>query len=93
MSVGLGNALSIFQRCMINIFLDLLEDYMEVFMDDFTVFTGDSSRISIRLPCLCPSCYRRTLTSSLISLVWISRAKEKTQVCANPPSTKLGTPV
>ncbi|RDY08466.1 Retrovirus-related Pol polyprotein, partial [Mucuna pruriens] len=38
MPFGLCNALSTFQRCMINIFLDLLEDWMEVFMDDFTVY-------------------------------------------------------
>ncbi|RDX88055.1 Retrovirus-related Pol polyprotein, partial [Mucuna pruriens] len=38
MSFGLFNSLSTFRRCMINILLDLLEDCMEVFMDDFTVY-------------------------------------------------------
>ncbi|RDX94243.1 Retrovirus-related Pol polyprotein from transposon 17.6, partial [Mucuna pruriens] len=38
MSFGLCNALSMFQRCMINIFSDLLEDCMEVFIDDFAVY-------------------------------------------------------
>ncbi|RDX73450.1 Retrovirus-related Pol polyprotein, partial [Mucuna pruriens] len=38
MSFQLCNALSTFQRCMISIFSDLLEDCMEVFMDDFTVY-------------------------------------------------------
>ncbi|RDX80726.1 Retrovirus-related Pol polyprotein from transposon opus, partial [Mucuna pruriens] len=38
MLFGLCNAPSMFQRCMINIFLDFLEDCMEVFMDDFTVY-------------------------------------------------------
>ncbi|RDY06471.1 hypothetical protein CR513_09537, partial [Mucuna pruriens] len=38
MSFGLCNSSSTFQRCMINIFLDLLEDCMEVFMDDYTVY-------------------------------------------------------
>ncbi|RDX97697.1 Retrovirus-related Pol polyprotein from transposon opus, partial [Mucuna pruriens] len=37
-SFGLCNALSTFQRCMISIFSNLLEDYMEVFIDDFTVY-------------------------------------------------------
>ncbi|RDY10469.1 Retrovirus-related Pol polyprotein from transposon 17.6, partial [Mucuna pruriens] len=38
MSFGLCNAPSTFQRCMLSIFSDLLEDCMEVFMDDFTVY-------------------------------------------------------
>ncbi|RDX99833.1 Retrovirus-related Pol polyprotein from transposon 17.6, partial [Mucuna pruriens] len=37
MLFGLCNALSTFQRCMISIFLDLLDECMEVFMDDFMV--------------------------------------------------------
>ncbi|RDY13900.1 Retrovirus-related Pol polyprotein, partial [Mucuna pruriens] len=38
MPFGLCNAPSTFQRCMTSIFSDLLQDYMEVFMDDFTVY-------------------------------------------------------
>ncbi|RDX68463.1 Retrovirus-related Pol polyprotein from transposon 17.6, partial [Mucuna pruriens] len=38
MPVGLCNASSTFQRCMISIFSNLLQDCMEVFMDDFTVY-------------------------------------------------------
>ncbi|RDX87068.1 Retrovirus-related Pol polyprotein from transposon 17.6, partial [Mucuna pruriens] len=38
MPFGLCNALSTFQRCMISIFSSLLEDCVEVFMDDFTVY-------------------------------------------------------
>ncbi|RDX84022.1 Retrovirus-related Pol polyprotein from transposon 17.6, partial [Mucuna pruriens] len=38
MSFRLCNASSTFQRCKISIFLDLLENYMEVFMDDFIVY-------------------------------------------------------
>ncbi|RDX95543.1 Retrovirus-related Pol polyprotein, partial [Mucuna pruriens] len=38
MPFGLCNALSMFQRCMMSIFSDLLQDCMEVFMDDFTVY-------------------------------------------------------
>ncbi|RDX68912.1 Retrovirus-related Pol polyprotein from transposon 17.6, partial [Mucuna pruriens] len=38
MSFGLYNAPSTFKRCMISIFSDLLEDCMEVFMDDFTIY-------------------------------------------------------
>ncbi|RDX84522.1 Retrovirus-related Pol polyprotein, partial [Mucuna pruriens] len=38
MPFGLCNAPSTFQRCMLSIFSDLLQDCMEVFMDDFTVY-------------------------------------------------------
>lgn len=38
MPFGLCNALGTFQRCMMSIFSDLLEDCIEVFMDDFTVY-------------------------------------------------------
>ncbi|GJY48544.1 reverse transcriptase domain-containing protein [Tanacetum coccineum] len=41
MPFGLCNALSTFQRCMMAIFYDMIEETMEVFMDDFSVF-GDS---------------------------------------------------
>ena len=41
MPFGLCNAPATFQRCMMAIFDDLVEDIMEVFMDDFSVF-GDS---------------------------------------------------
>nr|GEX33574.1 reverse transcriptase domain-containing protein [Tanacetum cinerariifolium] len=38
MSFGLCNALGTFQRCMMAIFHDMIEQTMEVFMDDFSVF-------------------------------------------------------
>ena len=38
MPVGLCNAPAIFQRCMMSMFLDLAEEVMEIFMDDFTVY-------------------------------------------------------
>nr|GEV56168.1 DNA-directed DNA polymerase [Tanacetum cinerariifolium] len=41
MPFGLCNALGTFQRCMMAIFHDMIENTMEVFMDDFLVF-GDS---------------------------------------------------
>ncbi|KAK0577054.1 hypothetical protein LWI29_027266 [Acer saccharum] len=41
MSFGLCNAPGTFQRCMMSIFSDMLEEIIEVFMDDFSVF-GDS---------------------------------------------------
>ena len=41
MPFGLCNAPATFQRCMLSIFSDMVERFLEVFMDDFTVF-GDS---------------------------------------------------
>ncbi|KAI3797202.1 hypothetical protein L1987_32457 [Smallanthus sonchifolius] len=38
MPFGLCNAPATFQRCMIAIFHDMIEDSMEVFMDDFSIF-------------------------------------------------------
>jgi len=38
MSFGLCNALTTFQRCMLSIFSNLVEKYIEVFMDDFCVW-------------------------------------------------------
>ena len=41
MPFGLCNAPATFQRCMMSLFSDLIEDCMEVFMDDFSIY-GDS---------------------------------------------------
>ena len=38
MPFGLCNALATFQRCMMSIFSDLVERFMEILMDDFSVY-------------------------------------------------------
>ena len=38
MSFGLCNVPATFQRCMFSIFSDLLDDCVEVFMDDFSIY-------------------------------------------------------
>nr|GEZ52273.1 reverse transcriptase domain-containing protein [Tanacetum cinerariifolium] len=43
MPFGLCNALGTFQRCMMAIFYDMIEETMEVFMDDFSVFEDSFS--------------------------------------------------
>ena len=40
MSFGLCNVPTTFQRCRIAIFLDMIENIIEVFMDDFSVYRG-----------------------------------------------------
>ena len=46
MPFGLCNAPATFQRCMMSLFSDLIEDCMEVFMDDFSVY-GDSFNLCL----------------------------------------------
>ena len=46
MPFGLCNAAATFQCCMMSIFSDMVEDCMEVFMDDLTIF-GDSFEICL----------------------------------------------
>ncbi|KAA3461513.1 Retrotransposon gag protein [Gossypium australe] len=38
MPFGLCNTLSTFMRCMIAIFADMLEEGLDIFMDDFSIF-------------------------------------------------------
>jgi len=38
MPFGLCNAPATFQRCMMSIFSEMVETFLEVFMDDFSVF-------------------------------------------------------
>ncbi|RDX74718.1 Retrovirus-related Pol polyprotein from transposon 17.6, partial [Mucuna pruriens] len=56
MPFGLYNAPSTFQRCMMSIFSDLLQDYMEVFMDDFTVYADSFEACLSNLSKLLKSC-------------------------------------
>ena len=46
MPFGLCNAPTTFQRCMMAIFSDMVDDIMEVFMDDFSIF-GDSFNLCL----------------------------------------------
>ncbi|XP_013607832.1 PREDICTED: uncharacterized protein K02A2.6-like [Brassica oleracea var. oleracea] len=55
MSFGLCNAPEIFHRCMMSIFTDLIEDIMEVFMDDFSVY-GSSFSVCLKNLCRVLQC-------------------------------------
>ena len=41
MPFGLCNAPAMFQWCMLGIFSDMVERFLEIFMDDFSVFGSD----------------------------------------------------
>lgn len=53
MSFGLCNAPATFQRCMMSIFADFIDDIMEVFIDDFSIcgqiFEGCLSNLEMLL--------------------------------------------
>jgi hypothetical protein len=47
-SFGLCNALVSFQRCMMSIFSDMIEEIMKVFVDDFSVY-GKTFEIVLKI--------------------------------------------
>ena len=53
MPIGLCNVPATFQRCMLSIFSDLLERFMEVYMDDITVYGGSYEECLINLELYC----------------------------------------
>ena len=44
MSFGLCNAPATFQRCMMSIFADLVEEVMKIFIDDFSMYGSSFER-------------------------------------------------
>nr|GEZ35485.1 retrovirus-related Pol polyprotein from transposon 17.6 [Tanacetum cinerariifolium] len=56
MPFGLCNALGTFQRCMLAIFHDMVENTMEVFMDDFSVFGNSFENCLSRLDKMLQRC-------------------------------------
>ena len=61
MPFGLCNAPATFQRCMLHIFSDMLENVCEVFMDDFSVFGNDFSSCLANLSKVLNRCMERNL--------------------------------
>jgi len=72
MPFGLCNALATFQRCMISIFFDMVELFLEIFMDDFSVFGSSFDECLYRLTLVLGRCKEKTLkilkcTASLLN--------------------------
>ena len=61
MPFGLCNAPATFQRCMLAIFGDMVENFIEVFMDDFSVFGSSYDHCLYNLACVLKRCQETNL--------------------------------
>ena len=61
MPFGLCNAPTTFQRCMISIFSDMVERFLEIFMDDFSVFGSSFDECLHRLMLVLVRCKEKNL--------------------------------
>ncbi|XP_073129373.1 uncharacterized protein [Henckelia pumila] len=61
MPFGLCNAPATFQRCMMAIFSDMVEEVMEIFMDDFSVFGSSFDRCLHNLTLVLQRCQEKNL--------------------------------
>ena len=61
MPFGLCNAPATFQRCMMSIFSDLVEEVMEIFMDDFTVYGSSFDQCLKNLETMLQRCQDKQL--------------------------------
>ena len=61
MAFGLCNAPSTFQRCMTLIFSNMLKDFIEVFMDDFSVCGSSFDTCLVNLECVLKRCQETNL--------------------------------
>ena len=62
MSFGLCNAPTTFQRCMMSMFSDLVEEAMEIFMDDFLVYGSCFEHCQKNLETVLQRCQDKNLT-------------------------------
>ena len=62
MPFGLCNASATFQRCMMSIFSDLVEEVMEIFMDDFTVYGSSFDQCLKNLETVLQRCQDKQLS-------------------------------
>ena len=61
MPFGLCNALVTFQRCMMAIFSDMIEDTIEIFMDDFSIFGSSFDKCLANLKKVLQKCEETNL--------------------------------
>ena len=61
MPFGLCNAPATFQRCMLSMFIDMVERIMEVYMDDISVYGGDFEECLTNLEAILQRCIEKNL--------------------------------
>jgi hypothetical protein len=61
MPFGLCNAPATFQRCMISIFFDMVEQFIEIFMDAFSIFDSSFQECLHRLTLVLVRCKEKNL--------------------------------
>lgn len=61
MPFGLCNAPTTFQRCMINIFSDMVKNYVKIFMDDLTIFESSFDACLLNLERVLTCCEEKEL--------------------------------
>ena len=61
MPFGLCNAPATFQRCMMSIFSDMVEEFLEIFMDDFSIYGSSFSQCLTHLKLVLKRCKEKSL--------------------------------
>jgi hypothetical protein len=105
MSFGLCNALATFQRCMLSIFSDMVERFLEIFMDDFSVFDDSFDDCLTNLEKVLSRCEEKNLVLNwekyhvmvtnnivlghIVSFKGIEVDKSKIELIANLPTPKF----
>jgi len=62
MPFGLCNASAMFQRYMLSLFLDMLEQFLEIFMDDFPIYGDSFDQCLHHLKLVLKRCVEKNLT-------------------------------
>jgi len=62
MPFGLCNTPAIFQRCMLSLFSDMVEHFLEIFMDDFSICGDSFEQCFHHLELVLQRCKRKNLT-------------------------------
>ena len=65
MPFGLCNTPTTFQKCMMSIFIDLVEEAMEIFMDDFSLYESNFENCLENLETVLQRCQDKNLTLNL----------------------------